>query len=147
MAAKRRHFLWKYFLLPKWMHVSGTHLFLCCSSKDKLQHFNKHTALVFPVIICWTYDYDEWIQFCLNQGWRQYCVCSPPWNSGTSHQCRDRDWRQWYPSLHSSGHAPAQNQLASRRWPTTGNKWPFPPGADWPVEHCRSGIPASSASS
>ena len=22
---------------------------------------------MFPVLICWTYDYDEWIKFCLNQ--------------------------------------------------------------------------------
>ena len=24
-------------------------------------------CFVFPVLICWAYDYDEWIQFCLNQ--------------------------------------------------------------------------------
>ena len=27
----------------------------------------RHTAFVFPVLICWSYDHDEWIIFCLNQ--------------------------------------------------------------------------------
>ena len=28
---------------------------------------------MFPVLICWTYEYDEWIKFCLNQ-WAELCL-------------------------------------------------------------------------
>ena len=31
------------------------------------KHSNKHTAFVFPVLICWAYVYDEWMKTILNQ--------------------------------------------------------------------------------
>ena len=37
------------------------------NKRNEINHSNKHTAFVCPVLICWAYDYDEWITFCLNQ--------------------------------------------------------------------------------
>ena len=51
------------------------------SSMKHIMHLNKHNAFVFPVLICWAYDYDEWIKFCLNQ--THYAVAEHDTSSST----------------------------------------------------------------
>ena len=37
---------------------------------------------MFPVLICWAYDYDEWIKFCLNHtSWWCGNYVFPPWSN------------------------------------------------------------------
>ena len=39
----------------------------------------KWTAFVFPVLVCWVYDYDIWIKFCLNQmNWLKWTELNLP---------------------------------------------------------------------
>ena len=52
--------------LPCWLIIFGGG-FVPCTTSAGVRELFLHTAFVFPVLICWAYDYDEWTKFCLNQ--------------------------------------------------------------------------------